>query len=150
MDRHQTLNVHSERTTNHYDLAAEIAKMRHGRDWERTGHNAKTLSKEPHLRIVLTALRQGETVREQMIEERISIQTVTGKMRLHLPGKTFNLPPQHLIVVEPGVKYTLEALEDSAYLLSVSWSGVLVAPEPAPKIETTEYAVSPTRPWKRL
>lgn len=139
---------------NHFDLEVEAERLRHGRIWDRTGHNTKILAKEPRLRVLLTVLRSGEKFHERAVEDRISAHAVSGKLKLQVAGRSYPLPAGHLAVIEPGVEFVAEAVEDSAFLLSISWSGLPVPPppqEPArPKVATSPFAVSPTRPWKRL
>jgi len=139
----------------HFDLKAEVERMRHGRIWDRTGHSSKTIAKEPRLRVLLNVLRGGEKFHERTLEDRVTVHAVSGRLRLQVAGRSYPLPSGHLAVIEPGAEFVAEALEDSSFLLSISWSGLPVPPQaPQPPREARApahpFAFSPTRPWKRL
>ncbi len=53
----------------------------------------------------------------------ISVQTLAGKIRLKLPDRTADLPTGQLLVLDRSVPHDVEALEDSAFLLTMSWHG---------------------------
>jgi len=102
------------------DFAAEIARLRQEDSWRRgTGRSSKTLAKYPDLRIVLTILQPGAHVKEHKTEGRISIQGVIGRMRLHVPERTVELTPGKLLVLDTEVPHDVEAIEESAFLLTV-------------------------------
>jgi quercetin dioxygenase-like cupin family protein len=53
----------------------------------------------------------------------ISVQTLAGHIRLRLPDRTADLPMGQLLVLDQGVRHDVEAVEDSAFLLTMSWHG---------------------------
>ena len=55
-------------------------------------------------------------------EGSISIQALTGKLRLHLPEQTVELPAGRLLTLERALPHDVEALEDCSFLLTISWS----------------------------
>ena len=103
-----------------FDFAAEIAQLRQEDSWKRgTGRSSKTLAKYPDLRIVLTLLQAGAHVKEHKTGGRISIQGVMGRMRLHVPERTVELTPGKLLALDTEVPHDVEAIEESAFLLTV-------------------------------
>ncbi|HWO89543.1 MAG TPA: cupin domain-containing protein [Chloroflexota bacterium] len=104
-----------------FDLAALLEQVRHEASWERGDHNAMTLVKEPDFRIVLVAMKTDARIQEHHAAGRISIQTLGGRVRLKLPDQTIELPTGHLLALEAGIPHTVEALEPSAFLLTISW-----------------------------
>lgn len=94
-------------------LNAEPAKNR--------GQNAKTLVKYDDFRVVLTALKAGARLPEHHTEGRISIQIVAGRIQVRAEGRTFNLLKGNLLALDRGVRHDVEALEDSAFLLTIAW-----------------------------
>ena len=103
-----------------FDLPAEIAQLRREDSWQRgTGRSSKTLAKYPDLRIVLTLLQAGAHVKEHKTAGRISIQGVMGRMRLHVPERTIELTSGKLLVLDTEVPHDVEAVEESAFLLTV-------------------------------
>lgn len=103
-----------------FDLVREIEQLHLEPDWS-TGHNAKTLVKYDDLRIVLTALRAHARMPGHHTEGRISIQTVQGQIHVRAKGRTFELPAGRLLTLDRGLPHDVEALEDSAFLLTIAW-----------------------------
>ena len=103
-----------------FELAAEIEKLRREPAYE-TGRNAKTMVKYEDFRIVLTAIKSGTRIQEHHSAGRISVQTVAGHIRMRALGREFDLPQGRLLVLDRGVQHDVEALQDSAFLLTVAW-----------------------------
>lgn len=102
------------------DISHEIALLRQEDSWQRgTGRSSKTLVKHPDFRIVLTLMKPGAHVNEHKTEARISIQAVMGRIRLHLPQRTVELTTGQLLALDSEVAHDVEALEESAFLLTV-------------------------------
>ena len=74
-----------------FDLAAETERLRQEELWKTTSRNAKTLVKYPDLRIVLIVMKSETRMEGHKADGSISIQTLTGKLRLHLPHGTVEL-----------------------------------------------------------
>jgi quercetin dioxygenase-like cupin family protein len=51
------------------------------------------------------------------------VQTVRGHIRVRALGRTFDLPTGGLLALDQNVSHDLEALEDSAFLLTIAWPG---------------------------
>lgn len=102
------------------DLPQQIEELRRESYWQ-SGRNSKTLVKYPDFRIVLTAVRKNSRIPEHHAGGRISVQTVSGHIRMHAGGKEFDLPSGHLLALDRGMQHDVEALEDSAFLLTIAW-----------------------------
>ena len=109
-----------------FDLNEEIKRLREEDAWQ-AGRNSKTLVKHPDFRVVLTVLKSGTRLQEHKAAGRISVQAVAGRIRMHVQDEVFDLPAGHLLVLERALPHDVEALEDSAFLLTIAW------PEDAPK-----------------
>lgn len=102
------------------DLNAELQQLRGEPEWT-SGHNSKTLVKYESLRVVLIALKARARIPEHQTEGRISIQTLQGHIRVRATERTFELPSGALLALEQGLRHDVEAIEDSAFLLSIAW-----------------------------
>jgi quercetin dioxygenase-like cupin family protein len=60
-------------------------------------------------------------MRQHRAEGRISIQQLKGRVCIHLAHRTVNVSAGHLLVLDCGVLHDVEALEESALLLTISW-----------------------------
>jgi quercetin dioxygenase-like cupin family protein len=106
------------------DLLEEIQSLHKEDAWlQGTGPSSKTLVKHSDLRIVLLAMKRNMSMHEHMTAARISVQTLTGHIRLRLPDRTVELPAGQLLVLDQCVPHDVEAEEDSAFLLTLSWHG---------------------------
>lgn len=104
-----------------FDLAAETEQLRQEDAWRTMSRNAKTLVKYPDLRLVLIVMKEGARMEGHKANESISIHALAGKLRLHLPQQAVELPAGHLLTLERTVPHDVEALEDSSFLLTISW-----------------------------
>ena len=102
------------------DITGELEQLHSEPEW-RSGQNAKTLVKNEDLRIVLTALKAHSRIPEHQTEGRISIHTVAGHLKVRAQGRTFDLPAGRLLALDRRLPHDVEALEDSAFLLTIAW-----------------------------
>ena len=105
-----------------FDLGSELQQLRGEESWQReTGRSSKTLAKYPDFRIVLVLMKANTQMKEHRAEGRISIHHLLGKIRVHLPDQKVSLTSGQLMVLDCGMVHDVEALEESAFLLTVSW-----------------------------
>jgi len=71
--------------------------------------------------VVLTVLKSNARLHERKAAGRISVQTIAGHIRMHVESKALDLPADHLLVLERAIAHDVEALEDSAFLLTIAW-----------------------------
>lgn len=102
------------------DISAQIENLRRENYWQ-IGRNSKTLAKYDDFRIVLTALRAKTRIQEHHTFGRIAVQTVRGHLKMHAGGQVFDLPEGHMLVLDRGMAHDVEAVEDSAFLLTIAW-----------------------------
>ena len=103
-----------------FDLPAEIHRLRAETTWS-TGHNARTLAKYDDFRVVLIALRARVRMPEHKTDGRISVHVLAGHIQVKAAGRTFNLRPGGLLALDHGLPHDVEALEESALLLTIAW-----------------------------
>ena len=106
-----------------FDLGAVDREMRQEAAYLREGHTARTLVREPDLRVVLVVMKAGARIAEHRADETASVHTLSGRIRLRLPDQTVELPPRGLLVLPKGLRHDVEAAEESAFLLTLGWRG---------------------------
>lgn len=102
-----------------FDLTTEITHLHSEPTWT-TGQNARTLLKYDDLRVVLVALQVQARMPEHKTDGPISVHVLSGHIRLHASGRTFDLRPRSLLALDQGVPHGIEALEESAFLLTIA------------------------------
>jgi len=105
-----------------FDLAAEVRQLRDESTWK-AGRNARTLMKYDDFRVVLTILEGGMRISEHKTDGRISVHMLSGHARLNASGRTFDLRSGSLVALDQGIAHDIEALEESALLLTIAWPG---------------------------
>lgn len=105
-----------------FDITSELEQLHREAAWQ-SGQNTKTLVKFDDLRIVLIALKKQSRIPGHQTEGRISIHTVTGHIQVRAQGRTFDLPSGRLLALDQRLSHDVEALQDSAFLLTIVWPG---------------------------
>jgi quercetin dioxygenase-like cupin family protein len=105
-----------------FDIARELQQLHREAGWD-SGQNAKTLVKYNGLRVVLVALKARSRIPEHQTEGHISIQTVVGHIQVRAQGRTFELRAGGLLALDQGLRHDVEAVEESAFLLTIAWPG---------------------------
>ncbi|MEW6268154.1 MAG: cupin domain-containing protein [Thermodesulfobacteriota bacterium] len=105
------------------DLAAEQVQLRQEDEWQRMGRNAMTLVKYPDLRVVLTVMRPGSRIERNRdeTEGRVAIHVLSGRVRLEVGDQRMEVGAGGLLALDHKTPHDIEALEESAFLIWVSW-----------------------------
>ena len=104
----------------HFDLNHEIADAASRKPWQ-AGHYAKTLFKKHDLRVLLITMEPGARMKEHHADGTISVQILKGKIRMNVGGKAYDLAAGNLFTLGASIRHDVEALDDSAFLLTISW-----------------------------
>lgn len=104
-----------------FDFAAEIEQLKGEKHWQKDGRISKTLVKHSDFRIVLMFMKAGTLMQEHKTDARVSIHALSGRLLIKLDKQTVELPAGHLLVLEKGLSHDVNAIEESAFLLSISW-----------------------------
>src|SRR5580704_19081450 len=103
-----------------FDLIQEIAESEQKKPWQ-SGHFAKTLFKKHDLRVVLITMENAAQMKEHHADGTISVQVLKGQIRFTVKGKVRDLMTGSLLTLGASIRHEIEALEDSAFLLTISW-----------------------------
>lgn len=103
-----------------FDVNEYIERLMRERNWQ-AGRDSQTLVKYADFRIVLTVLRAGSRLHEHQTAGPISVHTVKGHILMHADGRTVDLPAGRVPALDRAVPHDVEAVEDSAFLLTIAW-----------------------------
>jgi quercetin dioxygenase-like cupin family protein len=104
----------------HVGLADQLDRLRQESTWRTSGRNAITLTKEPTLRLVLMLLGKGTRMPEHQAAGPLILHVLSGSMAFRAGDRTEEIVSGELIVLESAIGHELEALEESACLLTLA------------------------------
>ena len=141
---HESIDGTLSESVLQFNLASELAQLQRDESWlPTTGRSSKTLVKYSDLRIVLIAMKANTRMHEHTAAGRISVHTLNGHIRLHLPERVVDLPAGNLLALDQCVSHDVEASEDSAFLLTLSW------PPETKIVEAKALGKETTRPKRK-
>ena len=106
-----------------HNIGKEVEELKEAPSWQReSGRSSETLVKYNEFRIVLVRMKPGSYMSHHKAEGPISIQAIQGKIRVHLPeDRTEDLKPGDLLTLKRCLEHDVEALDESAFLLTIAW-----------------------------
>jgi quercetin dioxygenase-like cupin family protein len=102
------------------DLAKEMTDSEQKKPWP-MGHFAKMLFKKSDFRMVLISMEKGSVMKEHHADGTISMQVLRGAIRISVQGAVHDLKAHNILTLGASIKHEVEALEDSAFLLTIAW-----------------------------
>ncbi len=107
-----------------FNLEEEIRRLRAEPRWQ-AGHTAKTIAKYADFRVVLIVMKAGAQLVRHRTAGRLSIQACRGNIRVLFSGEfkneTVDMNAGDLLMLDREVAHDVEALRDSAFLLTIAW-----------------------------
>lgn len=102
-----------------FDLEAELESLKREKAWLDGERNARTLSKQQNLRVVLVAIKAGGTLEEHSRNSPLSVHVIAGEILFRAAGQEFNLKQGRLLTLQAAAPHEVEALEESAFVLTL-------------------------------
>jgi quercetin dioxygenase-like cupin family protein len=119
--KHTYLRTHKLRgRTLAFNLKAEEGALLDKARTAKSGRAAKTLLKEGPLRVTVVALRKGTTIEDHQVEGPLSIQSLTGRLRIGVDGNAIDLPARGMLTLEPGTSHDATALSDATFMITMA------------------------------
>ena len=108
----------------HFNLAEELAQLRGRALWQRGAQrSSKTLAKYPDFHILLVLMKANSRMGTHHVDARISIHAIEGRIRVHLAEEVLEVSSGELVALDYARPHDVEAIEESAFLISISWPG---------------------------
>ena len=104
-----------------FAIAEEISKIKADQPSRLTnqGKRSAVLAKNEHVIIVMAMLARGEALQEHETEGQITVTVVQGAIRFDALKEQVRLNAGGLLTLRPGIRHSVEALEDSAFVITV-------------------------------
>ena len=105
-----------------FQIDEAVARLKQEPSWLSGTRNAITLIKQGPLRVVLIVLRSGISLEEPHAVGPLTVQVLSGVLRVRTLGRAVDIRRGTLLALEAGLRHEVEALEESALLLSLAQS----------------------------
>lgn len=83
----------------------------------------RTLIKTPHVEVIRIVLPAGKVIAEHKAPGEITVQCLEGRMTFKTMGQTKQLRSGDLLYLSAGEAHSVEASEDSSFLLTMMLPG---------------------------
>jgi quercetin dioxygenase-like cupin family protein len=103
-----------------FDLAHEMAEFDHHKPWP-SGIYARTLFKKSDFRVVLICMEAAASIKEHHADGTSSVQVLKGAIRYKTQGQEYDLQTGSLLTLGASIRHDVEAIDESAFLLTISW-----------------------------
>ena len=107
-------------TLNRYDLGGQFAKLRADAPIRTHGRDSFTLVRDPGMSVVLTVLNAGTLMSKHTAPGPISVLVLEGRIAFSAHGQRLELGPHCLVTLPIHVPHEVEALEESAILITIA------------------------------
>src|SRR5579872_6955605 len=87
------------------DLATELEALRASGSYQAADHAAKTIAKQPGVRVVLIALKPGGRMHEHHADWAITVQGIQGRVEFKVADRAVVLTPGRLLTVAAGMPH---------------------------------------------
>jgi len=101
------------------DIGEAVTEL-HGLTPDGQNRGAVTLVKQGGLSVVLTHLHAGGTIAEHSAPGTTTVQVLDGHVCVQIGDETLDVPAGRLIAFDARVRHSVEAIEDSALLLTLA------------------------------
>lgn len=100
-------------------LAEQLERLRQEPAWRTSGRNAITLTQEPGLRLVLMLLGKGTKIPAHHAVGPLTLHVLSGSVTFRTGDRAEKIGSGELIALGSAIEHGVEALEESAFLLTL-------------------------------
>src|ERR1043165_1903218 len=101
------------------DIPAYAQQIKDEEAWKKNDRNAITVFKTEGMTIVLVALHSGAEVAKKASEGIMSIHLLEGEIKIETENEPVTLEKEHVFAIHKGQPYSLNALKESVFLLTM-------------------------------
>jgi len=104
-----------------FNVLDEIARLAGEPQWGDGDRNSIVLAKDARFRMLLSVLREGARLADEDAEATLSVHLITGSVSVRRDDRESLLVPGEIAVLEAGASWSIDALAESAVLLTLAW-----------------------------
>jgi quercetin dioxygenase-like cupin family protein len=113
----ESIMYKDRRSLNSSDLESLITNLKNEKTWNEGELKSAVLLRSPAKKIILTVLHKGTEIRSYQSDYSITFQVIEGKLKLNYGNKAFSLGKGEILILNEKIKYKIESVEDSAFLM---------------------------------
>ncbi|MBP7185004.1 MAG: cupin domain-containing protein [Saprospiraceae bacterium] len=102
------------------DLYQFIEQVRSETKWNESDRNSITIFKSDAMRIILMGLHKKASLKSHKANGVISVQVLEGKINFETDRQQVILEPGQMIALHENIMHSVDALEESFFLLTLS------------------------------
>ena len=114
---HENLLAQSKQVA--VDIRAEITRLKSEPAWARGDRHGLSLVKGDGINVALMLLKKGAKLQEHHTKAAITVYLVEGRINFIVGDQPRPLNPGMLLALDRAIAHSIEALEDSALILTV-------------------------------
>lgn len=100
------------------DLAAFTAQVKDEKAWEKSDRNAITVFKTEGMTIVLSALKDGAVIKDNIVNGHFTVQVLEGTIRMETLEGDADMEKNQLMAFHPAIPHSIEAKTNTVLLLT--------------------------------
>lgn len=105
---------------NSFSLSTQISELKQEQSWEKSGRSSRTLIKVGAMRLVLNAMKAGTEIKTHHANGPISVHCLEGKLKFNTEERSVTLEKGEMLTLEELIKHSVEAIEETTFLLTVA------------------------------
>ena len=102
-----------------FSLPELVQQMKQEESWEKTGRGSKLLQKTKNIRLLLMLLKAGTEIKPHQAPGPITVHCIEGKIKFFAEENEVVLNKGEMLSLQEFVRHSVEAVEESAFLLTV-------------------------------
>jgi quercetin dioxygenase-like cupin family protein len=102
------------------DIPSFIKQIKDEKAWDKNDRNSVTVFKTDKMRVVVVGLHKGAEMTTEHPDNVISIQVISGKIKLHANDDTYDVRKKQAVALHDNVPYRVVAVKKSIFLLTVT------------------------------
>lgn len=102
-----------------YSLPELVQQLKQEDNWEKAGRGSKLLRKTNNIRLVLMVLKAGSEIKPHEAPGPITVHCIEGQIKFFAEENEVVLKKGEMLSLQEFVRHSVEAVEESAFLLTV-------------------------------
>ena len=116
--RTPTGNFPEHSQVHHIDLEAAADELLGRLSGNR--RQSESLAREQGVSVIMMAMEEGDAIKEHSADGVVTVQALRGSMSVTSLGETVDLLPSQMVLFQPGVRHSVQAVGRCVLLLTVT------------------------------